>query len=103
MSLTVNSALIAAQAQTYAAKSGAAKAQPRSFAPEPVERLAARSGETAVRVEISAEAADTDRSRRDRPQAPDARGFAREAPLKGTQQDAGTRPARPGATLDIRI
>ena len=101
MALTVNSALIAAQAQTYAAQSGAAK--PRAFTPPPVEELVARAGDTAVRVEISAEAADADRSRRDGRKPGEARDFAREAPLRAAQENAGTRPARPGTTLDIRI
>lgn len=107
MALTVNSALITAQAQTQAPRKSA-----RSFTPPPVEKLAARAGEAAVRVELSPKAAAAGREAAQARQAAragdethpgPAREFAREAPLKSAQKNAGTRPARPGSRVDIRI
>lgn len=119
MALPITSSLIAAQAQTYAAPKNA-----RAYAPPPVEKLAARGSSNAVQVEISAEArkaeqarfatrtveARTEEKRSDERRAADdgqtrdlARDFAREAPLRDAQQNAGTRNTRPGTNLDIQI
>ncbi len=123
MPLNVSSTLIAAQAQSYVAPSKK-DGSPRSFAPPPVEKLADRGNENAVRVEISAEAKraeqsrletrDADRRADDRvharvddQRAADRRSvdreFSREAPLRDAQQNAGTRNTRPGTNLDISI
>lgn len=119
MALPITSSLIAAQAQTYAAPKNA-----RAYTPPPVEKLAARGSSNAVQVEISAEArkaeqarfetrtvdAKKDERRADDRRAQDdaqtldlARDFAREAPLRDAQQNAGTRTTRPGTNLDIQI
>ncbi|MGD1933400.1 MAG: hypothetical protein ACFB0Z_02645 [Candidatus Phaeomarinobacter sp.] len=115
MPLPISPSLISAQAQSYVAPREA-----RPYAPPQVEKLAARGSNNAVQVEISAEARKAEQSRfetrtveakRDerradeRRDAQDARAsdFAREAPLRDAQQNAGTRNTRPGTTLDIRI
>lgn len=115
MALPITSSLIAAQAQTYAAPKNA-----RAYTPPPVEKLAARGSSNAVQVEISAEARKAEQARfetrtvdakKDERRADDRRAqdnarssdFAREAPLRDAQQNAGTRTARPGTNLDIQI
>jgi len=114
MPLPISPSLISAQAQSYAAPREA-----RPYAPPQVEKLAARGSSNAVQVEISAEARKAEQSRFetrnveakredrrvDDQRADDARSrdFAREAPLRDGQQNAGTRNTRPGTTLDIRI
>jgi len=105
MPVTASASLIAAQAQIY----GAPKVQ-RGSTPPALEKLAARGSDNAVRVEISAEARRSDAARlearaeqrSERRQAAE-RDFAREAPLREAQQNAGARITRPGTTLDIRI
>ena len=124
MPLPISPSLISAQAQSYVAPREA-----RPYAPPQVEKLAARGSNNAVQVEISAEARKAEQSRfetrtveakRDERRVDDkraderrdaqdtqtrdlARDFAREAPLRDAQQNAGTRNTRPGTTLDIRI
>lgn len=119
MALPISASLISAQAQAYVSPKNA-----RPYAPPQVEKLAARGSSNAVQVEISAEARQAQQTRQDTRQADEtrrqddarkadeqrrsARDFAREAPLRGFeardgQENAGTRNARPGTTLDIRI